>query len=159
MKHTPNVYDVKFNIKEGSEVSVREIIVRGNTKTKERVITRVLMGHTYADVQAAGNAYGVQLGRSAITDQARDRIAWHRREGHEIVIVSASLDVYLGEVARSLGVAQAITGALLENVLTIVDQDLRRWWGMERPRIAVCVSAVKPSSDEVVGAVEKELAK
>ena len=30
----------------------------------------------------------------------RARVAWHRREGHEIVIVSASLDVYLDPVAR-----------------------------------------------------------
>jgi phosphatidylglycerophosphatase C len=81
-------------------------------EAQARVITRVLMGHSYADVEAAGLAYGVELSRSAITAEARDRIAWHRREGHEIVIVSASLDVYLVEVARSLGVAHVLSTGL-----------------------------------------------
>lgn len=35
-------------------------------------------------------------------------------------------------------VSAAITGALLEEVLTILDHDLRRWWGLTNPRIAVC---------------------
>jgi 4-hydroxythreonine-4-phosphate dehydrogenase len=35
-------------------------------------------------------------------------------------------------------VARAITGPLLEAVLTIVAGDLQRWWGLTQPRIAVC---------------------
>ena len=79
---------------------------------KERLLTRVLTGYSHADVEAAGHTYGVALTRSAVTDGARDRIAWHRREGHEVVIVSASLDVYLAEVARSLGVAHVLSTGL-----------------------------------------------
>jgi phosphatidylglycerophosphatase C len=47
-----------------------------------------------------------------VTTDARDRIAWHRREGHEVAIVSASLDVYLDEVARTLGVAHVLCTSL-----------------------------------------------
>ncbi|HEV2701320.1 MAG TPA: 4-hydroxythreonine-4-phosphate dehydrogenase PdxA [Steroidobacteraceae bacterium] len=35
-------------------------------------------------------------------------------------------------------VAAAITGALIEQVLAILATDLRRWWGLPDPRIAVC---------------------
>ena len=35
-------------------------------------------------------------------------------------------------------VAQAITGSLLQEVLTILNTDLQRWWGISTPRIAVC---------------------
>ena len=42
IKRTPNIFDVSFTISEGSEVTVREIIVRGNTKTKDKVIVRQL---------------------------------------------------------------------------------------------------------------------
>ncbi len=35
-------------------------------------------------------------------------------------------------------VAAAITGALLQQVLTILSSDLKRWWGLPDPRIAVC---------------------
>jgi phosphatidylglycerophosphatase C len=79
---------------------------------KERVLTRVLAGCPYADVETAGRAFGTNLTRSAITNEARDRIAWHRREGHEVVIVSASLDVYLGEVARALDIAHLLCTSL-----------------------------------------------
>jgi phosphatidylglycerophosphatase C len=80
---------------------------------KERVLSRVLAGRPYADVEAAGRAFGAELMRSEITTDGRDRIAWHLREGHEVVIVSASLDVYLGEVARALGVAHVLCTALV----------------------------------------------
>jgi 4-hydroxythreonine-4-phosphate dehydrogenase len=35
-------------------------------------------------------------------------------------------------------VAEAITGTLLQQVLTILSTDLKRWWGLPEPRIAVC---------------------
>src|SRR3954471_21399261 len=63
---------------------------------KERVLTRVLAGVPHSDVASAGRTFGAELTRRAITPEARHRIAWHRREGHDVVIVSASLDVYLG---------------------------------------------------------------
>jgi len=39
---------------------------------------------------------------SWISPELRERLAWHRSRAHEIVIVSASLEVYLLEVARVL---------------------------------------------------------
>jgi phosphatidylglycerophosphatase C len=87
---------------------------RGNRDVvKERVLTRVLAGRSYADVEAAGRAFGAELTRSAITTEGRNRIAWHLREGHEVVIVSATLDVYLDEVARALGVAHVLCTGLV----------------------------------------------
>jgi phosphatidylglycerophosphatase C len=86
---------------------------RGNRDAvKERVLTRVLAGRSYPEVEAAGRPFGAELARSSITTEGRDRIAWHLREGHEVVIVSASLDVYLDEVARTLGGDGRCTGTL-----------------------------------------------
>ncbi|MBE7463996.1 MAG: BamA/TamA family outer membrane protein [Planctomycetes bacterium] len=41
-KDGKNLYDVEMVIQEGSEVTVREVLVRGNTKTKDKVIVRQL---------------------------------------------------------------------------------------------------------------------
>jgi len=41
-KRTPNIYDVGFTIREGSEVTAGEFITRGNNKTKDKVILRQL---------------------------------------------------------------------------------------------------------------------
>jgi HAD superfamily hydrolase (TIGR01490 family) len=79
---------------------------------KDRVLTRVLAGIPYGEVEAAGRTFGAELSRSAITPEARDRIAWHHREGHEVAIVSASLDVYLEGVARDLGITHLLCSEL-----------------------------------------------
>jgi 4-hydroxythreonine-4-phosphate dehydrogenase len=56
-----------------------------------------------------------------------------------MMLASGTMRVALATTHLPLAnVAQAITGPLIENVLTIVDRDLQRWWGLARPRIAVC---------------------
>jgi 4-hydroxythreonine-4-phosphate dehydrogenase len=56
-----------------------------------------------------------------------------------MMLASGSMRVALATTHLPLAnVAQAITGALLQQVLAIVDTDLRRWWGISNPRIAVC---------------------
>ncbi|HYG75360.1 MAG TPA: outer membrane protein assembly factor BamA, partial [Planctomycetota bacterium] len=39
-KKTPNLYDVALNVRESAEVTLREVITRGNTKTRDKVIIR-----------------------------------------------------------------------------------------------------------------------
>jgi phosphatidylglycerophosphatase C len=80
--------------------------------TKERFLGRALTGHAYDDVRAAGKTFAATVVRSGISDQMRDRIAWHRGEGHEIVIVSASLDVYLLDVASDLEIEHVLCTSL-----------------------------------------------
>jgi HAD superfamily hydrolase (TIGR01490 family) len=104
----------------------RAVAGHGDRDTvKQRVLTRVLAGVPYAHVEAAGRRFGAQLARDTVTKHARDRIAWHRREGHEVVIVSASLDVYLDEVARALGVAHVLCTSLDRDTLDNCTGSLR----------------------------------
>ena len=70
-------------------------------EAKEHVLVELLAGVPHEALRASGRAYA---SRVRITSDMRERLAWHRREGHDLVIVSASLDVYLEEVARSLPV-------------------------------------------------------
>jgi phosphatidylglycerophosphatase C len=79
---------------------------------KERILTRLLGGRPHDEVETAGRAFGTALARSGITADGRERIAWHRAAGHEVVIVSASLDVYLDEVGRALGVDEVLCSSL-----------------------------------------------
>ncbi|MGH8179892.1 MAG: 4-hydroxythreonine-4-phosphate dehydrogenase PdxA [Steroidobacteraceae bacterium] len=56
-----------------------------------------------------------------------------------MMLVTASLRVALATIHLPLAsVSAAITGDSLCEVLEILDRDLTRWWGIERPRIAVC---------------------
>jgi phosphatidylglycerophosphatase C len=69
---------------------------------KERLLVHLLAGRRYRDVATLGEAYGRALISHAVRPEMRSRVQWHRAQGHDVVIVSASLDVYLHAVAREL---------------------------------------------------------
>jgi phosphatidylglycerophosphatase C len=72
---------------------------------KERLVGRLLVGRSASSVRDAGARYARTLIEGdALRPDMLERVAWHRAEGHEIVIVSASLDVYLEPLAPLLGV-------------------------------------------------------
>jgi 4-hydroxythreonine-4-phosphate dehydrogenase len=56
-----------------------------------------------------------------------------------MMLASGNMRVALATTHLPLAnVAQAITGELLQQVIAIIDTDLKRWWGIGNPRIAVC---------------------
>jgi phosphatidylglycerophosphatase C len=72
---------------------------------KERLVGKLLAGRTAASVRDAGQQYARALIEGdALRPEMLEKVAWHRAEGHEIVIVSASLDVYLEPLAPLLGI-------------------------------------------------------
>jgi phosphatidylglycerophosphatase C len=81
--------------------------------TKDRLLMRVLRGTTRDELAVAGAEYGDVLVRKAITPEMRAVVASHRARGHDIVIVSASLDTYLDTVGERLD-AQAVLCTKLE---------------------------------------------
>ncbi len=88
---------------------------------KEALIGRLLAGRVAAEVAAAGTAYASRLwAAQRFRPEMLERLAWHRAEGHRIVVVSASLDSYLGPLAPKLGVDHVISCSLAaeDGVLT-----------------------------------------
>jgi HAD superfamily hydrolase (TIGR01490 family) len=76
---------------------------------KARLVGRLLAGRPIDAIRASGAEYARGLTESdALRPEMLERVAWHRAEGHEIVIVSASLDVYLEPLAPMLGVDAAL---------------------------------------------------
>jgi 4-hydroxythreonine-4-phosphate dehydrogenase len=56
-----------------------------------------------------------------------------------MMLASGNMRVALATTHLPLAsVAQAITQTLLQQVLGVVDTDLKRWWGISQPRIGVC---------------------
>jgi phosphatidylglycerophosphatase C len=84
-------------------------LARDRDAAKELVLVRLLAGLPDEEVREAGRVYARSV---RVRPEMRARLVWHRQQGHEIVIVSASLDVYLGEVARSLDVEHILCTAL-----------------------------------------------
>ena len=112
---------------------------------KEAFIHSTLGGLALADVRKAGEAFAAQFERK-VDPSSLDRLRWHREQGHELVLVSASLEVYLGPLAEKLGFDtllatrlgvdgdDRLTGALDGPNVRAHEKvvRLRRWLGGER---------------------------
>jgi phosphatidylglycerophosphatase C len=71
---------------------------------KAAIIKAALRGRVARDVDAAGAAYARTIVQQSLRAEGRARLEWHRAHGHRLVIVSASLEPYLGAVAELLDV-------------------------------------------------------
>lgn len=60
-------------------------------------------GALEADVRKIGISYARDILDQCVRPAAMSRIRWHKQNGDRVVIVSASLDVYLSEWCRQLG--------------------------------------------------------
>ena len=63
---------------------------------------RVLIGRDIEDLERIGEAFALECIRDWLRDDTVGRLNWHRRQGHEVVIVSASLRAYLQPMADHL---------------------------------------------------------
>ena len=69
---------------------------------KRRVLRRLVAGVPASRLRALGPAHARAIApwlRPAVLA----RIAWHREQGHRLVLVSSTLDLYLADVAAPLG--------------------------------------------------------
>jgi len=69
---------------------------------KRRVLRRLVAGEDAPRLRALGPVHARALA-TRLRPDALERIAWHRAQGHRLVIVSSTLDLYLADVAAQLG--------------------------------------------------------
>jgi len=62
-----------------------------------------LCGTDEASVRALGERYARDVLPGLVRPEARERLDWHRAQGDEIVVVSASIDPYLEPWCRAQG--------------------------------------------------------
>src|SRR5471032_3214980 len=77
-------------------------------KAKERMFGRLLRGRAHADLAARGHEYGMRVATSGLRPEMVARVRWHAEAGHEIAIVSASLDLYIDRTAEALGIGTVL---------------------------------------------------
>lgn len=72
-----------------------------NDDLKQRVLTAFFRGSPIDRVRKAGEKYAKDFIPLRVKQSAMDRLQWHRLEGHRVILVSASLDVWLEPWCRS----------------------------------------------------------
>ncbi len=81
-------------------------------RAKERLFRRLLEGRALDEVREASRAFAADLVAERGRARTLARLAWHRERGDDVVIVSASPEIYVAVVAEQLG-AQAALGTRL----------------------------------------------
>ena len=95
---------------------------------KEAFVGSSLGGLPLTTVRKAGEAYAADLERKLDTTSL-DRLRWHAGQGHEVVLVSASLDIYLEPLAAKLGVDTVLATRLG------IDDDGRLTGALDGPNV------------------------
>jgi phosphatidylglycerophosphatase C len=79
----------------------------GRDGAKAELLQRTLTGRPADELRQAGRRYAERLVARVRPDMA-ERLRWHRDSGHRLVLVSASLELYLRPFAASLGFDEII---------------------------------------------------
>jgi phosphatidylglycerophosphatase C len=70
---------------------------------KERLFRRLLAGRDLSDVAEVSRAFILEHLEHEAKRPVLDRLAWHKSQGHDVVIVSASPQIYVDVVTEVLG--------------------------------------------------------
>jgi phosphatidylglycerophosphatase C len=89
-----------------ASLGMNALMVAGGFSTrdrfKERLLEQLFTDADYGRLETAGTEHAGHVVRW-YRPGALERIIWHRERGHRLIMVSASLDLYLLPVASSLG--------------------------------------------------------
>lgn len=80
----------------------------GRDLAKEHLIGRVLGGREIDDVRRLGETFAKELLQRRLRPEMARRVEWHRSNGHAVLIVSASPDVYVEPAGRALGIPDIV---------------------------------------------------
>ncbi|MGH8992500.1 MAG: HAD-IB family hydrolase [Acidimicrobiia bacterium] len=80
---------------------------------KELFLERLLGGREVAPLAAAAEAFAGDVVAAHLRPDTHRQLEWHRAQGHELVIISASPELYVAPIGRRLGV-DAVLATRLE---------------------------------------------
>ncbi|HUF85289.1 MAG TPA: HAD-IB family phosphatase, partial [Acidimicrobiia bacterium] len=81
---------------------------RSRDGAKAALARRTLTGYDADELAAVAERFADRVVAKHLRRDAVARVEWHRGQGHELVIVSASFAVYLEPIARHLGFDAAL---------------------------------------------------
>ena len=96
---------------------------RRRSRAKTTLLRHALGGRPLVELEAEGRSYAESL-PARFRPEALERITWHRDEGHELILVTASLRVYAEPAALALGFDHVIAVELATDATGRVTGDL-----------------------------------
>jgi len=79
---------------------------------KVALVRRTLTGYDAGHLEEVADRFAADVVARHLRPDVGERVRWHRDQGHELVIVSASFSTYLRPIAAELGFAAALATEL-----------------------------------------------
>ena len=83
-----------------------------NGAAKERVLRQFLAMRPLDELAHAGARFADQRLTGLLRLAGMRQLAWHQRQGHRCIVVSASLDIYLRPWSRAAGISDVVCSRL-----------------------------------------------
>jgi phosphatidylglycerophosphatase C len=80
-------------------------------KAKKKLLAFHFKGETAHNLEEMGKAFGLRVLPNLFRDMALEKLHFHRSKGHEVWIVTASLDIWVGPWAQQQGLPILCTKA------------------------------------------------
>lgn len=87
----------------GLAALIRFAFDRDRGRLKSALVRRLLVGLAPAEIGAWNREFITRLRAGGLLAGAMERIAWHRASGHRLVLLSASIDLHVPDLAAALG--------------------------------------------------------
>lgn len=107
-----------------------------NDLAKEKVLAVFLAGHPLERIELLGTEFAARRLPSLLVTEAMTRVAWHKKQGHVCVLVSASLIHYLEHWAKQAGFDHIIASCLETDAQGLITGRLKggNCYGPEKAR-------------------------
>ncbi|MDF2549500.1 MAG: cicA [Chlamydiales bacterium] len=79
---------------------------------KEKILSHFLKGKSIDSLRQLGAEFARGPLKRQLRKEALARINWHRQQGHSLIVISASTDLYLSAFAKEYGFQQVICSEL-----------------------------------------------
>lgn len=103
---------------------------------KEAIISSFFKGEKLTTIEQLGSKYARERLNDIVRPEAKKRIEWHQNNGHQCVLISASLDIYLKPWAKALDFDHVICSRLETTEKEVITGKLQgsNCWGPEKVR-------------------------
>lgn len=111
-----------------------EIVAR--QKVKEQILYSFYAGKPLEEIKKLGKEFACNKMDALVRPEALDRISWHLKQGHQCLIISASIDLYLAPWAEKTGLHHTLSSKLETNTEGCITGKLigLNCWGPEKVR-------------------------
>lgn len=108
---------------------------KSRQEVKETLLSRSIGGLDFAECQKIGAGFAAAELEGHLRERALQKLLWHQREGHEVIVISANLNLFLDPWCEKWNLQQMICSRLEEDQGKVSGKLLGlNCWGPEKVR-------------------------